>query len=319
MGCTLIPIGVLIKTLPFVKTWRCNNPACETRWETERWEAGDCPDCGTKLLPDWFKTIRDFDDDGHTPAIFTEDAYFCRMVTEAGMKVYADAGVQCRHEKWDPDPEKVTHYYYHPGVGPAWEQNGQTLFYPDAGHECHEKMQLSKPSKNGAAKFNLGSGVIHKKGYVNIDLKAKCDFRCDCRDISPAVREYGQAKEINASHLLEHIFRGDAVKSVRSWLKALEPGGTLHIEVPDGVWAAKNYIKHHESKARANDFPDMVVMGAQRYPGDEHKTLISEKRINEIIRACKNQIAEYKVWALTPKGFNQRVIRVRIKKKAKAK
>lgn len=317
MGCTMVPIGVFRKTLQHVKHYRCVNDRCEINWSVEHKEKGNCPSCGNMLFPDWFKTVRDTDDTGKA-AHQTEDTYFFNLCKKAGVKIYADAGVLCEHESFHPLASQCKYYYYHLGIGPSWRQGAIVYYYPSSEKPIHEKMAL-KPRglKNGPVKFNLGSGPphIHKKGYVNIDLHTECDFRCDAKNLAPAIREYGQADRIRAYHILEHMGRHEVILTLRNWLKALKPGGVLDIEVPDGEWACENFLDYTRNGGPINDFPEMVIYGRQNGPGDEHRTCFYKKKIESLLHACHNQIAKSTIRTMKPKAYNQKVIRVKVTKK----
>jgi predicted SAM-dependent methyltransferase len=324
MGCTLIPIGAFVKTLPYVKYAHCINLDCPVRWDKQH-EAKNfrldapppCPHCSQPLLPMWFKTVRDVNDDG-VPAQMTEDAYFLEKCTKAGMKIYADCGVQCQHEVFHPDPRMNKTYFHHPQIGPCWQQGAMLYYYPVDGDPIHEKMAL-KPRKNGKrngkVKFNIGSGLVHLKGYVNIDLHTESDFRCDVRDLSPAIRKYGQADEVRASHIMEHLTRQDLPKSFRSWLRALKPGGKLLVEVPDFVWTLEQVLENRKNGSGINEHFESVLFGGQTHAGDVHQSGIDGKRLEALCRSAKNQIAKYNIRTVFPKDYNQQVIRATIVKK----
>lgn len=337
MGCTLIPVGVFRKALAYVKYYHCYNMNCEINWsgipytidgviskthgiEVTYDKAGECPSCQNVLAPVFFRTLRIEDDKTGAEgsgAIMTEDAYFCRMAKKAGCKIFADAAVLCDHEIFHPDPRQTKHYCFHPGIGPAWKMNGGVYYYPPTDHKTDiRKLIKNGKKKNGKVRFNLGSGTVNKKGYINIDLNTESDFKCDARNLSPVIKKYGQADEISADHLLEHMGIGELIGVMRHWLRCLKPNGVLKIVCPDGVWAAENFVKHAKNGDAPNDFPEMVVMGRQHYPGDDHRSLIYEKRLHGIMAACKDQVKSYTLRTVFPKSHNQQIIRLRVIKKA---
>ena len=319
MGCTMIPVGVFKKVEPHVKHYRCVNALCPSGYgEFPPEKKGNCPECNSTLVPGFFKTVRDLNDEGQ-PAYMTEDSYFCLLAKKvAGIKTLVDCGVQTRHEDWSRNPAETTHYYYHPQAGPVWEQNGMVYTYPEVESEIHDQMILRpRPEKRngkGPIKLNLGAGKVKKNGYINVDLFDEPEYKCDVRDLTPLVRDLGQVREIRASHVLEHLGRQELLPAFRNWLKALEPGGKLDIEVPDGVWAAKNFVKEMENGGK-NEFAEMVVYGQQASPLDFHKSALTEPKFKRIISACRNQIEKSKVETIFPKGYNQQCIRVVITKK----
>ncbi|MBA4319037.1 MAG: hypothetical protein C0412_11620 [Flavobacterium sp.] len=88
-------------------------------------------------------------------------------------------------------------------------------------------------------KLHLGCGEIHLDGYVNIDYPPDLHTV----QISTAVDEYhnilelsypaNSINEIRLHHVFEHFWRSTAVGLLAGWWSWLEPGGLLHIEVPD--------------------------------------------------------------------------------------
>jgi predicted SAM-dependent methyltransferase len=271
------------------------------------------------MAPVFFKTVRGGDGLDDKQVFMTEDSYFCLLAKDNGAKIYADCSVQCKHED-----DNGTHYYFHEDMGlPCWETNERGIqFWPRVveldGPET--KQVKSNGRKNGKVKFNLGSGGVNKKGFVNMDLNTECDFRCDVRDLRPAIAKYGQADAIEADHVLEHINRMAVTTVFRNWLKALKPGGKLTVSVPDAIAAMNDFIEADSNGNKFEDynFKEAVVFGAQRYPGDDHRTAITENKMNKVISSCRNMIDKYDIKRGRFKGKNQDEIIVTVtKKKAK--
>jgi predicted SAM-dependent methyltransferase len=315
MGCTLIPTAVFRKTLPYVEHYRCANDLCSLRYDDEYKEAGPCPACGQELLPDWFKTIRDKDDNGN-PSLQTEDTYFLVKCKKAGVEIYCDTGVLCEHEVFNANPRLTTHYGYSAGIGPRWMRDGMVYYIPSTDNIHNSNGNGKAAKKNGRVLFNLGSGLGEEKrrGWINVDLVEGADEVCDIRNLAPLVAKYGQADRIRASHVWEHFGVHETTGVLREWLKALKPNGTLEIEVPDGMWAVENFLKKAKGENH-DDLSEMIIMGRQMRPYDEHKTIMHEKKIKRIMSACKNQIKSYKMKTVFPKGYNQQVIKVKVVKK----
>jgi len=321
MGDTLIPTGVFrkIQDSDYDK-YQCWNPRCSIRWDAVYKKVDKvCPHCGTALIPIFFKTVRRGDGMGDQSVEMTEDTYFCFLARDNGVKIYADCGVQCKHE----DTKEGAQYYFHEDLGiPVWEDENGIDFWPQAEmvSKISEKKAVSK--KNGKVKFNVGCGGVHKKGYVNIDINTGCDFKCDGRDLAPVVLKYGQADLIESDHMIEHVKRNAATVTVRNWLKALKPGGKLVFRAPDAVAAMNDFIEADKNgtKLAEYDFKEAVVFGAQRYPGDEHRTAITENKMKKIIRSCAGMIEKHTMTVGRNEGCNQDEIVVEIiKKKATVK
>lgn len=320
MGCTVIPTGVFRKIISSgLDKYQCVNDRCPVGWSVVYETPGYCPHCRIGLCPILFKTVRP--NEGLKGDIeMTEDTYFCLQAKEVGVKIYADCAVQTQHECTDTG----TMFYFHQGLGcPVWECDGNIEFTPTAGSFIAQRKEFSprsnghkKNGNNGSVKFNIGCGEQKKKGYVNIDAFVEADFNCDIRDLGPAVRTYGQADEIFARHVLEHVNRSAIPATVKNWLKALKPGGKLRIETPDGKAAMEEFLYHDSngSSFRDREFYESVVFGSQERPGMEHMTAITENKMNRLVAANRNMIARATVRSMKPKGYNQRIIRATITK-----
>jgi len=316
MGCTIIPTGVFRKVLPHVTFYQCVNHRCPTNWKIEYKEDGNCPSCRSRLVPGFFKTVRDLDDDGN-PAYLTEDSYFLLKAKKAGVKTLVDCGVQCQHEAFHPDPDQCKYYYFHPGLGPCWQMGESLHFIPRADAEKTKQSDNYKKrtQEEGPVKFNIGSGGEKRKGYVNIDLHVQADFQCDIRDLSPALAEYGRPIEIRACHVIEHLDRNHVMGALRGWIRALEPGGVLEIETPDMEWVCQNFVNYASGDEDLNDFPEMIIYGLQTHPGEYHHTAMYEKRLKALLSACEADLKEWSVEKDFPEKNNQQVLRVRAVKR----
>jgi predicted SAM-dependent methyltransferase len=82
--------------------------------------------------------------------------------------------------------------------------------------------------------------VLREEHFVHQSLEYGLPFDADCVDV------------IYSSHMLEHLFREDAVKLLRDAHRALKPGGLIRIAVPDLSYAMKLY--EEGSKEEALDF-----------------------------------------------------------------
>lgn len=79
-------------------------------------------------------------------------------------------------------------------------------------------------------RLNLGCGGRKLPGYVNVDLPGNgAEVECDIRKLP---YEPGSCDEILALHVLEHLYRHDAIAALRDWTALLKPGGLLVMELP---------------------------------------------------------------------------------------
>jgi len=307
MGCTVIPVGVFKKILDDgYDEFQCVNDYCPVNWTVRHGrDQKSCPTCGGPLAPVFFSTVilgHGADELKDIMIDLTEDTYFCILAKEHGIKIYADCGVQCEHEC----TETGTVYYYHSAVGsPVWQSEGKIDFWPRIDSKREPVINNEKKKKkNGKIGFNIGSGEFKKdhkffsKGeWVDIDLYSESDFRCDIRDLRPAISKYGQADEIFASHVLEHINHSAVTATVRNWLKALKPGGHMYIEVPDAKIAMEKLIEADSNGSGAVDYAlrEWVVFGEQTREGQVHQTAITENKIRRVLKSCSGMIDRYKI------------------------
>jgi len=328
MGCTLVPVGVFRKVAEDIKEFQCVNDGCSVGWSiTHGPDINKCPTCGGALVPIMFKTVKVERGFANRPTTMTEDTYFCLLAAKAGVKVYADCSVQCQHEC----NKTGTLFYYHEGYGvPVWEDENGVDFLPRLDQvlgrdEIEDKSKKKeKEKKDKKIRFNIGSDTFHKKGYINIDLNTKCDFKCDVKNLRPAIAKYGEADEIRASHILEHIEHQHVTHTVRNWVKALKPGGKLYIEVPDALSAMKRLIDVDEKNGSAKEYHlnEWVVFGEQNHPGMIHQTAITKNKIERILKSCSGMIDKYDIEIKQdvkfPNGLLYDAIKVYVwKKKAK--
>jgi SAM-dependent methyltransferase len=81
-------------------------------------------------------------------------------------------------------------------------------------------------------RLNLGCGNDRREGYVNVDLRDDvADVVCDVRKLE----HWGDATvdEIVAEDVLEHFAATETVAILEEWARALRPGGTLTVKVPN--------------------------------------------------------------------------------------
>jgi len=110
-------------------------------------------------------------------------------------------------------------------------------------------------------KLNLGGGCIPIEGYVELDRKTG-------QEIYPL--DYGDATvaEIRASHCLEHFSHREVGDVLNEWVRALEPGGTLKIAVPDFAKIAQWYVEKRQGLPMQS-----YILGGQTDENDYHKAM----------------------------------------------
>src|SRR5687768_9388683 len=90
--------------------------------------------------------------------------------------------------------------------------------------------------------LHVGCGKRFLPGFTHIDLAnyPHIDHHRDVRDLS--FLPPGKAELLYASHVLEYFDRSEVVKVLKSWRRALKPGGALRLAVPDFEAMAKLYV-----------------------------------------------------------------------------
>ena len=122
-------------------------------------------------------------------------------------------------------------------------------------------------------KLNLGAGATHLEGYEARD-GAKGDV------LFPLPDADGSVDEIRASHVLEHFPHGEVAAVIADWVRALKPGGTLKIAVPDLKAIAEQYLAGKEINVQG------YLMGGQTDERDFHKCAFDRELLETAMRAA---------------------------------
>lgn len=217
-----------------------------------------------KQLPKpWFRTVDDasgFVDGLNHAEQWTEDLWFCKRVTDAGMKIYADGAVLCGH--WDAE-RRI----------------------------CYGLPKDSYPMRNaGVAKgdkkiIDLGCGpnkLETPEGQVlGVDIRELpgVDYRCDLRVLPFASNEFDI---VYSSHTLEHFTREEMPKVLSEWIRILKPDGELRLVLPNIEWAAEQIL---ESKGELSNDTLNVLYGSQEYEQNFHKVGFTPREIRQLLVA----------------------------------
>lgn len=117
-------------------------------------------------------------------------------------------------------------------------------------------------------KLNLGAGDTVIEGFIPIDRKLGLEAY-------PLSYEDNSVDEIRASHILEHFGRLEVPRVLTEWVRALKPGGTIRIAVPD----------FQKLKAQDDKLWSMYLMGGQTDENDFHKSVFDETSLRELMTA----------------------------------
>jgi len=84
------------------------------------------------------------------------------------------------------------------------------------------------------SKINLGCGKIHKKGYINIDVRLPADVLCNiAKDQLPYGA--GELDLVEADNLMEHFNNDEFMFAMNEIFRVLKSGGVFWFKVPDAL------------------------------------------------------------------------------------
>ncbi|HEY0097747.1 MAG TPA: methyltransferase domain-containing protein [Pyrinomonadaceae bacterium] len=92
-------------------------------------------------------------------------------------------------------------------------------------------------------KLHLGSGPRVVPGWFNIDgaPQDQLDLQWDLRTPLPFANR--SCRLIYSEHLLEHLFKEDALNLLQECNRLLEPGGSIRLGVPDAELYLRAYVE----------------------------------------------------------------------------
>ncbi len=148
------------------------------------------------------------------------------------------------------------------------------------------KYAISRPemptNADGKVYINIGSGNYTSPEFINIDA---VPFRHthivgDIIDLSDFPSN--SADMIYASHVIEHIPRGELVASFKEWHRVLKPGGFLRFGVPD-------FDRLVEIYNASNKMPESIegqLLGQGQSGYDDHHTIWNFEYAQRILHAA---------------------------------
>jgi predicted SAM-dependent methyltransferase len=134
-------------------------------------------------------------------------------------------------------------------------------------------------SVDGTLRLHLGCGPINAVGYINIDFAPMRHVHL-MQSVERLRRfQTGSVDLIYASHVLEHISHQNTLLVLREWARALKPGGTLRIAVPD----FDALVRIYALKNRAIPAIQGMLFGGQDYPGNAHFTAFNSGYLAQLL------------------------------------
>jgi GT2 family glycosyltransferase/SAM-dependent methyltransferase len=93
-------------------------------------------------------------------------------------------------------------------------------------------------------KLHLACGHDYTEGYINVDLYAPEDAKCDVRfDVMSLPYPDNSVDEIKAFHIIEHFHFFEIDKVLKEWYRVLKPGGRLWLETPDFLETCRSFVE----------------------------------------------------------------------------
>ena len=136
-------------------------------------------------------------------------------------------------------------------------------------------------ARRGVPVSEIGSGPspIYPTTPEEIERCRTPDEVGDVATLDWVVERWGRPDKIAAEDVLEHIPRVRAVVALSNWVRVLQPGGILHVRVPDVDALARAYVAGELPFARLI----LQVEGSQDYPENTHLSQWSLTTVTEAL------------------------------------
>lgn len=93
-------------------------------------------------------------------------------------------------------------------------------------------------------KLHLACGHDYNEDYINVDLYAPEDAKCDVRfDVQKLPYPSNSVDEIKAFHIIEHFHFFEIKEVLNEWFRVLKPGGRLYLETPDFLETCRSFVE----------------------------------------------------------------------------
>jgi predicted SAM-dependent methyltransferase len=103
-------------------------------------------------------------------------------------------------------------------------------------------LELDDPSAVHTRKIEIGPGNFALPGYLHVDV---WPWSPHLEAVAPAWDlpfADGWAEEIRSVHSLEHVEPPRLAETLTEWRRVLQPGGKLHVSVPNGPAIMRSYL-----------------------------------------------------------------------------
>jgi len=134
-------------------------------------------------------------------------------------------------------------------------------------------------NKDGKVYVNLGCGVNTSSEFINVDARGFPHTHHIHNVTNLSMFPSDSVDLLYASHLLEHVPRGELIKTLKEWKRVLKKGGVLRFGVPDFDGLIEVYtLSGKDVKIIVNQ-----LMGTDgEY--DDHHTIWNEKYAREVLQ-----------------------------------
>lgn len=93
-------------------------------------------------------------------------------------------------------------------------------------------------------RLHLACGHDYNEEYINVDLYAPEDAKCDIRfDVQKLPYADNSVDEIKAFHVIEHFHFFEIKEVLNEWYRVLKPGGKLYLETPDFLETCRSFVE----------------------------------------------------------------------------
>lgn len=268
-------------------------------WDWKVGEVFDCSGVGMgcamirvdvfkDLKEPWFKTVDSveaFMDGIPQGEMWTEDLWFCKLVTDAGWKILADGGILPNH--WDA--KTGTSYNLPPTAKPLQRIGVETGKKRIVDLGCGPVDQSYKTEEGSVLRVDIREDV-------------NPDYRCDLRKLPFGTGEFDI---VFSSHTLEHFGRKEIPEVMDEWTRILKPDGEFRMVLPNLKWAAQHVMNDEIDNDVLN-----VLYGQQSYDENFHKMGFVPQMVEQLLaeRGFKHFVWDYenyhmfvRAWKVKPK------------------
>lgn len=125
--------------------------------------------------------------------------------------------------------------------------------------------------------LDVGCGPTPRPDHIGIDRKQGGEaYPLRYNDGTPVAD--GTVDTLVASHVLEHFSHREVPAVLADWARALKPGGTLKVAVPDFGWVAEHYVRGEPVNVQG------YVMGGHVDADDRHGVVFDREELGHALR-----------------------------------